>query len=27
MHIAADRTSIAYRRILKRMKLSLAYTG
>jgi vanillate O-demethylase monooxygenase subunit len=27
MHIAADRTSIAYRRILKRMELSLAYTG
>jgi vanillate O-demethylase monooxygenase subunit len=27
VHIAADRTSIAYRRILKRMGLSLVYTG
>jgi vanillate O-demethylase monooxygenase subunit len=27
VHIAADRTSIAYRRLLKKMALSLAYTG
>ncbi len=27
VHIAADRTSIAYRRILKKMGLSLVYTG
>ena len=27
VHIAADRTSIAYRRLLKTMALSLAYTG
>jgi len=27
VHIAADRTSVAYRRVLKRMGLSLMYTG
>ncbi len=27
VHIAADKTSVAYRRLLKRMGLSLVYTG